>query len=342
MASPRDKVLALLKGHRDEEILCFSGMGNVTVEGMRHTGIRFAEAHLDAHKMAVLAASTYRLFGFECAVVPFDVAVEAEALGCPINFYPDTDEEEILYPTVSSKVATTTSEIQLPTDIAGTGRIPVVAEAIKLLKQDVGSDVAVGTYVLGPFTMAGQIMELDQLLKVCIKDPEAVKRVLDVLTDFLLSIIQVYTDAGADYITVREMGAGSDVLRPALFKKIAQPHLIQLFDRIELPKVLHICGKTNAIIGFMNECGAHALSVEQKNDLIETRRSIGPEPILLGNYDAYNVLTLGTVEDVERAVRKSVEGGVDALWPGCDIWPTAPAENMKALMKAAKECRRAR
>lgn len=35
------------------------------------------------------------------------------------------------------------------------GRIPLLKEAIGLIKADIGNDVAIGTYVLGPFTLAG-------------------------------------------------------------------------------------------------------------------------------------------------------------------------------------------
>jgi [methyl-Co(III) methanol-specific corrinoid protein]:coenzyme M methyltransferase len=40
---------------------------------------------------------------------------------------------------------------------------------------------------------------------------------------------------------------------------------------------------------------------------------------------------------VENAVKDSVANGVNAIWPGCDIFPTAPQENMKALMAAAEK-----
>lgn len=332
----REKVLNLLDGTRGAELLCFSGMGNVTTEGMKQTGIRFAEAHTDAEKMAGLAATTHKLFGFECAVVPFDVAIEAEALGCPINFYTDVDPEQILYPTVKEKMVTGKADVKVPADLSRAGRAPVVTEAIRLLKEDIGADVAIGTYIMGPFTIAGQTMELDDLLKICLKNPDHISELLGVYSDFVIGLAETYAAAGADYITIREMGACSDVLRPALFKKLVEPHLRRIFENAPFRTVLHICGKSNSIIDSMNRCGARALSVDQKNDLAESRKTIGPEPILLGNFDPFNILVKGTPEDVERAVRECVRGGVDAVWPGCDIWPTAPRENMEALVRTAK------
>ena len=333
--SIRDRVIDLLEGKRDGDLLCFSGMGNVTTEGMKETGIRFAEAHTDAKKMATLAASTYKLFGFECAVVPFDVAIEAELLGCQINYYKHVDPEEILYPTVKEKSVSIASDINVPKDISIVGRVPLVSEAIALLKDDIGKDAPVGTYILGPFTIAGQTMELNDLLKMCLKKPDQVSEILEIYTDLVIRLAEVFFEAGADYINIREMGATSDVLRPRLFAKLVEPHLKRIFENTPPPLILHICGKSNPIIESMNSC-ATVLSVDQKNDLRETRKVIGDKPILLGNFDPYNILVKGTPEDVERAVQECVEGGVDAIWPGCDIWPTAPKENMEALMRAVK------
>ena len=336
----REKVLDLLEGKRNSDILCFSGMGNVTVEGMKQTGVRFAESHTDASMMAKLAASTYKLFGFHCAVVPFDVAIEAEMLGCPINYYTHVDPEEILYPTVKEKNVSNAGDINVPEDISSAGRVPLVSEAIGLLKDDIGDEAPIGTYILGPFTIAGQTMELNDLLKMCLKNPGQVNEILAVYADLVIRLAEVFFDAGADYINIREMGATSDVLRPKLFTKLVEPHLKRIFENAPKPLILHICGKSNPIIESMNSCGAGALSVDQKNDLKETRKAVGDEPVLLGNFDPYNILVQGTPEDVERTVRECVEGGVDAIWPGCDIWPTVPKENMETLMRAVRSVKR--
>jgi [methyl-Co(III) methanol-specific corrinoid protein]:coenzyme M methyltransferase len=316
-------------------------MGNVTAEGMKETGVRFAESHTDAKKMAALAASTYKLYGFECAVVPFDVAIEAEVLGCPINFYTHVDPQEILYPTVKEKTIASADQIVIPDTLAAVGRMPVVTEALRILKKDIGDEAPIGTYIMGPFTIAGQTMELNDLLKLCLKKPDDVYAILDRYADLVILLADVFFEAGADYITIREMGATSDVLRPALFRKLVEPHLKRIFANASGLLVLHICGKTKDIIDSMNSCGACALSVDQKNDLRQTRESIGPDPILLGNFDPFNILVKGTPDDVLRTVKQCVGGGVDAIWPGCDIWPTVPKENMEALMSAVKSIKRA-
>ncbi len=330
----RERVLATLRGEKVDPTPVFSGMGNLTVHGLTDQNWRFPEIHLNGHKMASAAASTYKLFGLESVVVPFDMGVEAEALGCGINYYEDS--EEILYPTISTKVADKVDEwdLRLPDNPLQKGRIPVVVDAIKELKETVGDEVAVGAWVLGPYTLAGQLFELDDLFKKSFKKPDAVHKALDVLEAFLIDLAAFYREAGADYMTVREMGGGGDILSPRMFGSLIKPHLQNIFAALDSPKILHICGDTNLIMEQMGDCGADAISVDQKNDLRETRKKLGDDVILLGNLDPYNVLVSGTLEEIDRAVKDIIDSNVNAVWPGCDIWPDVPKENMLALMEA--------
>ncbi len=335
--SPRERVLKLFAGEKTDRPPCFSGMGNVTVEGLRKYGYKFAALHSDAKMLADAAASTYKLFGFECGVIPFDLCVEAEALGCEINVYAHL--EDIVYPTIKKKLIHNEGEmdITIPPDLTSRGRVPLMKEAISLIKRDIGGEVAIGTYVLGPFTLAGQVMELNDLLKLSFKKPDKVGKLLDLLADAIILIAKEYENTGIDYITVREMGATSDVLSPRVFKNLIQPYLKKIFASLRVNNVLHICGKTNDISVFMIESGAKAISVDQKNDVAETRKKIGGSALLFGNYDPYNVLVSGTPALVRETIRKCIDNGVSAVWPGCDIWPTVPPENIKAMMDEVKK-----
>jgi [methyl-Co(III) methanol-specific corrinoid protein]:coenzyme M methyltransferase len=328
----RERVLKLFGGEPIDRVPCFSGMGNVTETGIQKLGYKFAGIHLDAKQMADTAASTYKMFGFESGVVPVDLCVEAEAMGCVINVYPHA--EGILYPTIKEKLIHQEDEmdIKIPSNLAERGRVPLLREAIKLLKEDVGREVAVGSYVLGPFTLAGQIMELNDLLKLSFKKADKVAKLLDVMADAIIIVAKEYEKAGIDFITVREMGATTDVLSPRVFKSLILPPLQKIMKEIKIYSVLHICGKTNDIAPFMMEAGPTAISVEQKNDVAETRKKLGKDALIFGNYDPYNVLVAGDENLVRSTIRKCIDDGVSAVWPGCDIWPTVPPQNIVAMM----------
>ncbi len=281
--------MRLFRKENIDRIPVFSGMGNVTIHGLEKYGGKFTDIHTDARKMASMAASTFQLFGFECAVVPFDVGVEAEALGAELNFYPH--RTDVVYPTVSRKVTKRVKDltIQIPPDLARAGRIPVVTEAIGYLKKEVGNQIAIGSWVLGPYTLAGQLVELSDLSKAAYKDAATVRNVLDTLSEALIEMVRIYRQAGADYITIREMGACGDILSPRMFQTLIRPPLERIFSAIESPKILHICGDTDDIIESMYACGADAISVEPKNHVAETRRKLGDDALILGNIDAEKV-----------------------------------------------------
>src|SRR5512143_2040947 len=133
----RERILKLFAGEAVDRPPCFSGMGNVTTEGLKSLGQKFAATHLDAKMMAAAAASTHKLFGFECAVAPFDLCIEAEALGCEINVY--AHSEDLLYPTIKKKLIHNEAEIDIavPADLTSRGRVPLMLEAIKLIKKDI-------------------------------------------------------------------------------------------------------------------------------------------------------------------------------------------------------------
>lgn len=337
----RQEVLALLAGQRDQAARkpCFSGLASVTLPGLEHLGLHFSEIHSDAAKMAAAAATTWRLYGFESAVVPFDLGVEAGALGATVDFHADAPQP--IYPSVTEPLAAEPSEFHLvpPPDITRRERVSIVVEAIRSLKLEVGREVVVGAWVPGPFTLALQVVQMLELITAVAKDPQMVGRVLDPLTDVLVEVALAYRAAGADFITVHEMGGSPGFIGPPAFQKIVQPRLRRLLAELPPPRVLSVCGNTNRAMPLVADCGADAISVDQTNDLERSRATLGPAVMLFGNIDPVATLGGGSEADVRAAVRRAIDEGADAVWPGCDLWPVVPPANMQAMVDEARTYR---
>ncbi len=333
MLHSRDETLALLRGESVPRLPVYSGLPSVTEAGLQAVGVRYAESHTDAGKMALAAASTFRLFGFESAVVPLDMCVEAEALGAGVDFH--TDVDLFLPPVVTTSLRV--DNLSPTGDIEHAGRVPLVAQAIRELKADMGREIAIGAWVPGPFTLAWQLFGGDAWLEAIQSDRAGAA--LDRLVACLRLVIRSYRQAGADFITVHEMGGSPQAVGLPIFQRHVIPALGQLFAQIESPKVLSMCGDTNAVVRELAQCGADALNVDHRNELAATRRLLGPEAVLLGNYDPVAVLSLGTPELVAQTVHRIRLAGANAIWPGCDLAPEVPAENMRALMNAARQVR---
>jgi [methyl-Co(III) methanol-specific corrinoid protein]:coenzyme M methyltransferase len=328
--SSRDDILAILRGERIGRLPVFSGLPCLTTTGLQSIGVRYHDAHTDATRMAAAAASTHALYDFESAVVPFDLCVEAEALGCAIDFQSDV---ELLLPPVVHKPLELGTPI-VPVTLQA-GRIPLVAAAIRQLKVNVGRELAIGAWVAGPFTLAWQLFGAEAWLS-SLAHTDEVQMILDATTEFVARIAQHYRQAGADFITVHEMGGSPQAIGPHVFRRWVKPALTRLFAQLPTPNILSICGDTNAIVMDMAACGARALHVDQRNDLARTRRVLGDDVILLGNLAPVELLCQGTPRDIVAAVHDIAHAGANAIWPGCDLWPEIPDENMRALLATAR------
>jgi len=301
----------------------------VTIQAIEKMGVRFAQIHTSAEYMARSAMTTAEIFGFDAVIIPYDMCTVPEALGRGASLYENADG--ILYPTVPSKWKTL-DEVEIDSDFMSKGRMPLVDEAIRILKSSSDGKFAVGSWVLGPFTMAGQLLELDVLLKGLKKEKEKVVGFLSKMTDLVIEVARHYQELGVDYMNIREMGSGTDIISPRMWKMLVLDNLRKVFSALRSPKILHICGSTDMIIELMNECGADALSVDQKNDVAESRRKLVNDVLLLGNFDPYGTMVKMDAPEAESVIKKCIDDGVDAVWPGCDLWPEVKKENIETYV----------
>ncbi len=332
--TPKERIGRFFNREPVDVMPCFSGMGMVTMQAIHQMGIGFAQVHSSAEYMARSAITSADIFGFDAVVIPYDMCTVPEALARGVSLYEDA--EEVLYPTVPTKWATL-DEADIPGDYLCKGRMPVVDEAFGILNTSANEKFAIGGWVLGPFTMAGQVIELDVLLKGTAKDKDRVLKFLSKMTDLVIEVARHYQGMGVDYMNIREMGSGTDLLSPRMWKTIIQPYLQRVFASLESPKVLHICGSTDMIIEMMNDCGADALSVDQKNNVAKSREKLGNDVLILGNFNPYETLVNMDVSEVEPVIKKCIDEGVDAVWPGCDLWPEVKKENVEAYVRAVRK-----
>jgi [methyl-Co(III) methanol-specific corrinoid protein]:coenzyme M methyltransferase len=314
----------------------FTGMGMVLLPAIKKLGYKFPQVHTSAEKLAWSAIESARMFNLDSIVIPYDMCFESEALGNAISLYEDS--EDILYPTIPEKRWKTMDEVDIPENVMDLGRLPLIPQAIGIIKKE-APEYPVGTWQLGPFTLAGQILELDLLLKGVFKEKAKVEATLDKIADMIIRNGQALQAAGADYITLREMGSGTDLISPGTWKAMIQPRMRRILSAWKSPKILHICGSTDLIVEMMADCGADAISVDIKNNLVETRKKLGNDAIIFGNFDVFALPCKAetTVEEAVAAIKANIDAGVTAVWPGCDLWPDIKEDNFRAIERTIRE-----
>ncbi|NOT04675.1 MAG: hypothetical protein HOP27_08770 [Anaerolineales bacterium] len=334
----REKILELLSGKKIDSQPAFSGLIHVTAEGLSSEGLVFHETHSDAHKMAKAAASTFKLTGLPSAVVPLDLYVEAEALGAEINFREDREFE---FPQVkraglfgsAKDLATEMPWRTVPgerTEILKKGRINLVCDAIKLLKEDVGNDVVIGGMIPGPYTLLLLVADLKNMFIEMKKEPQAVTDALFLLSSLLAQVGAAYRDAGADFITIHDMGGSPAFIGPAKYEQFALPAEKLLIEKLPKPTVLSVCGNVTSSLHLLAQTGADAISIDQTVDLAAAWLAL-KDTLLFGNLDPVATLYRGDSAQVAEAVVRAKEAGVDAIWPGCDLVIQTPIQNIKSM-----------
>jgi [methyl-Co(III) methanol-specific corrinoid protein]:coenzyme M methyltransferase len=335
MSDQRASILSLLGGELPPSRPAFSGLVHLTVEGLASAGLEFSQIHQDADRMARAAASTFKSTGLPSAAVPFDLCIEAEALGATVSFpgggsveFPRVRKPAYLSP--ETLVESLRSRTR-PRDFPSLGRIPLVCQAITQLKREIGGEAAISAILAGPFTVLSALAGRSALFIDMKRQPELIREALFRLASFIAQAGQAYRDAGGDFLTIHEMGGSPDLLGPKRFAEFVLPALSELLDALPKPRVLAVCGNLDSVSLLLETAGADALSIDQSNHIGRLRAML-PRALLFGNLDPVQLLSHATSEQVQDAARMALKDGADAVWPGCDLVPTTPIENIRALV----------
>ncbi|MFH1976010.1 MAG: uroporphyrinogen decarboxylase family protein [Pseudomonadota bacterium] len=341
--TPHERVMKFFKREPIDVMPFFTGMGMVLQPAIKKLGIKFPQVHRNAEKLAWSGIESARMFNLDSVVIPYDMCWESEALGNQISLYEDSSD--ILYPTIPTKNWKEIDDVRITQNDVDNlmDRYPmnIIPEAIKIVKKE-APELALGVWQLGPFTQCGQTIELDKVLKGVFKQKSKVEDILDQFTEMIANNGKALIAAGADFITLREPGVAADLLSPKTFREVIKPRLTRILKAWNAPKVLHICGSTDPLIEMMweivTDSGGQVVSVDIKNNLLESRKKLGNQAIIVGNFDVFKLPCAEetTVEQAIAGIKTNIDGLVDAVWPGCDLWPDIKPDNMKAIEQTAR------
>ena len=288
------------------------------------------------HALTDAQAQTDALLALYDAVRPdalfamMDLTVEAQYLGCDLKFAEDDQ------PSVSGSLLDNKTTIQeIFANKTTGGRMPLFAEVVKNLKAAL--DVPVCAYVIGPLTLAGQIMDITRLMKATRKNPDLLHQLLFNTSQIIMNYAALLEKAGADLICILEPSAM--MISNTLFDEFSGQYCKTIISNsISRMSVLHICGDTNHIIKAMEKVGADGLSLDKQVELPKIHGALQTETVLIGNIDPVSVVTLGDPALVKQKSRALLDAMATKanfiLSTGCDVPSNAPIENIQAMMTA--------
>lgn len=329
----RERVMSVLNHQKPDRMPCFCANATVTYEQMEKVQAFWPQGHEQGEAMAKQALAAYTLVGFDAVRVPFCQTFEAEALGCKIKRGGAEHIPGIEHPP-PYKLG---DEPEFPKDFLSRGRIPELLKAVQLLKKAIGNEAIIVGGIIGPFTIAGSLVDTVPLLKATFKSPEKIRPLLEVATKASAALARALVDAGVDMISCEDMTASPELIAPKTYRDLELEYQSRVFDEISVPKILHICGNVDSIVEWMGKSGADILSLEPKADTELARRKCGPDIVLMGGVDTATTLFMKDPDTVCAGCEESIEKGIQILAPGCAVAPGTRLENLLAMVEVAKK-----
>ena len=175
------------------------------------------------------------------SVSMMDLSVEAEAFGSQVKV------SDIEVPTVVGAVVTSEEEADaLEVPEVGAGRTGLYIEAISNVCKMV-DDRPVFAGVIGPFSLAGRLLDVTEALVYCYTEPDMVHTVMRKVTDFLHKYIDAYKQVGASGVVMAEPLTG--ILSPQLAVEFSEPYVRELVEAAQTDDfivIYHNCGNNDS------------------------------------------------------------------------------------------------
>ena len=271
------------------------------------------------------------------AVSMMDLSVEAECFGAQIR----VSDDEV--PTVVGSVVETPEDAEaLQVPAFGAGRTGLYVEAIsKALKLITDRPIFAG--VIGPFSLAGRLMDMTQVMINCYEEPEMVHTTLEKATAFLLSYVKAYKAIGAHGVVIAEPAAG--LLSPDFCGEFSSPYIRKIVNAVqdeEFIVIYHNCGDAvSRMVPQILETGAAAYHFGNAVSMEDMLRQMPGDVLTMGNVDPVSAIRNGTPEKVRQDTLSIMDACCKypnfLISSGCDIPPAAPWENIDAFFAAVEE-----
>ena len=302
--------------------------------GIQRVGITVRELVGSAANQARCMKAVADEFDAAASVALMDLSVEAEAFGCAIR----VSDNEV--PTVVNAAVRGDEDAErLAVPEVGAGRAGVCVEAIARAKSLI-TDRPVFAGVIGPFSLAGRLMDMTEIMVKCLLEPEQTHAVLAKAAAFIRSYASALKQAGADGVVIAEPAAG--LLSPAVCETFSSRYVGTIVEAVQddaFAVVYHNCGNTLQLLPSLLGIGARAYHFGDAVDMGAVLDNMPSHVPVMGNLSPSVHFLNGTpasVTSATRAMMKKGEGHANYIpSSGCDIPPLTPLENIRAFFAAA-------
>lgn len=265
-----------------------------------------------------------------------DLSVEAEAFGAKIRFYDDDIPavEKGIIDDITDAESTTVPDI-------GAGRTQICIDGVKKAKEKI-TDIPIFCGVIGPYSLAGRLFDMTELMMECFDSPDEVKILLSKATEFIIKYIRAFKAVGADGVIMAEPAAG--LLSPSLADEFSMPFVNEIFNAVDDDNFIicyHNCGNAaEDMLDMIAELNADIIHLGNAINLKKTLEKLPKDKIVMGNVNPV-LFGTGTPDDIKTDVQRVFdECGMFEnfmISTGCDVPAASKWENIEAYFEKVNE-----
>ena len=231
---------------------------------------------------------------------------------------------------------TDANDIRVPNDFLTHPDTRCVLDAIRILKKQYGDEVAIIGKTMGPWTLGYHCFGVEPFLLLSLDDPGRTKLCLDRMKELTVLFGIAQMEAGADALTLPDHATG-DLVSGEYYERFLKDLHIEMVERIPLPLILHICGRTIDRMGYIAETGMAAFHFDSKNEPGESMDVVKQRISLVGNINNPETLFARGPTEVRDEVVANLDAGVQLVGPECAIPLQTAIENLTEIPKAVRD-----
>ena len=271
------------------------------------------------------------------ALSMMDLSVEAEAFGSQIHVS-DNEVATVIGRILESEADA--DKLKVP-EVTG-GRTALYIKAVgKAVKEITDRPVLGG--VIGPFSLAGRLMDMTEIMANCYDEPEFVIKTLEKTTEFITNYILEFKKAGANGVIMAEPAAG--LLSPGLVEEFSSAFIRKIVNRVKDDSflfILHNCGpNTPLMLPSLTGIGADAYHFGDAVKMAQVLEGMPPDVLVCGNVSPSAQFFKGSAESIYAVTTELLSECSKhknfVISSGCDIPPMSPWENIDSFFKAVKD-----
>jgi uroporphyrinogen decarboxylase len=265
-------------------------------------------------------------------IVFSDVAIEAEAMGCRLEF-PLNAPPHVIKSVDPENLLSVIPHLD--------GRMPMMIEASSGLVEKYGKQIPVFASLKDPFSAAALACGAEDFFTLLVLNPQKAKYAVDIALENQQRYLEALIETGAQIVIGAPLATGS-LLGSKHFREFAFEPICDLIEQAKDEGVIagvHSCGNANPIVEDLVAIPADFLSLEEFD--VDRWKQLAVQqrlPALMGFFPTGLLLT-GQPDEIEFEVQREIgvmHGHAHIMATACDVPQTATPDQVQRFISAAR------